>query len=88
MADIFAVRKVDEKTKEFIYEYAHLHDLNTGEALDEIARLAKEHLKEKDQQKSKKKYKSFFDTYDRIAFRSGEKDLSKNIDKILYGKRD
>jgi hypothetical protein len=35
----------------------------------------------------KKKYKSFFDLYDKIAFRSGEKDLSKNIDKILYGKR-
>ncbi len=85
MADVFAVRNVGEKTKDFIYEYAHNHDLNTGEALDEITRLAREHLKEKEQQNQKKKYKSFFDTYEEIAFKSDDPNLSQNIDKILYG---
>ncbi|MEK6982722.1 MAG: hypothetical protein AABX38_07340 [Candidatus Micrarchaeota archaeon] len=40
--------------------------------------------KSKTKKKSKKKYKSIFDTYDKISFSSGEHDLSKNIDKILY----
>ena len=84
MADVFAVRNVGEKTKDFIYEYAHVHDLNTGEALDKIAQLAQEHLKEKEQQKQKKKYKSLFDTYEEIAFKSDDPNLSQNIDKILY----
>lgn len=83
MADTFAVRNVGEKTKEFIYEYAHVHDLNTGEALDEIARLAQEHLQEKKQQKQKKKYKSLFDTYDQLKFHGGEH-TSETIDKLLY----
>ena len=84
MSDIFAVRKVDEKTREFIYEYAHENDLTTGEALREIARMAKEHMKET----PKKKYRSFFEIYDEVKFRSKDPNLSKNIDKYLYGKRD
>jgi len=35
--------------------------------------------------KKEKKYKSIFDTQDKIAFHSGDPNLSKNIDKILYG---
>ena len=86
MSDMFAIRNVDEKTREFICKYASENDVNISEALQEIIVLVQEHLKEKEQQK--KKYKSIFDTYDRIAFRSGDPNLSKSIDKILYGKRD
>jgi hypothetical protein len=80
MSDIFAIRNVDEKTKEFITHYAEEHDLSMGEALRELMLLVQEHLAEK----PTKKYKSIFDTYDKIAFKSGEDDISKNVDKILY----
>lgn len=88
MAEIFAVRNVGEKTKDFIYEYAHIHDLNTGEAIDEITRLAQEHLKEKEVRKIKKRKISIFEVYNKIAFKSKDPNLSKNIDKYLYGKLD
>lgn len=32
-----------------------------------------------------KLYKSLFDTYNEIAFKGGPKDLSKQIDKVVYG---
>ena len=51
MADIFAVRNVDKKAQDFIYDYAHKHDVNTGKALAEIVSLAEEHLKEKEQKR-------------------------------------
>ena len=86
MADIFAVRNVDEKTKEFIYNYAHEHDVNLGEALREIMQLARIHLSESG--RHKKKYRSIFEVYNQIAFKSDDPNLSKNIDKVLYGKRD
>ncbi len=77
---IFALRNVDEGTKKFIKNYANEHDLNTGEALREIVLGAKEHFQES---KSKKKYKSFFDTYEKLKFNSDPR-LSENIDEILY----
>lgn len=79
MADMFAIRNVDDKTKEFITEYAENHDMTVAEALRELILLVQEHLAEM----PKKKYKSIFDTFDKIAF-EGEKDLSKKIDKIVY----
>jgi len=87
MSEMFAVRNVDNKTKEFIYEYAHAHDLNLGEALREISRLVQEHLKEKERKKQKKKYRSFFEIYNKVAFKSDDPNLSKNIDSVLYGKK-
>lgn len=79
MADMFAVRNVDETTKQFIAQYAEEHNITMAEALRELVLLVQEHLKER----KRKKYSSIFDTYDKIAF-EGEKDLSQNIDKILY----
>ena len=87
MSDIFAVRNVDEKTKEFIYEYAHENNLNTGEAVRDIVSLAQEHIKEKQQEKKKYRKKSIFEIYDKIAFKDKDPNLSKNIDHILYGKK-
>ena len=84
MSELFAVRNVDEKTKHFIYKYATENDVNIGEALREIVFLVQEHLKEKEQQKQKKKYSSLFDTYDKIAFTSDDPQLSEKIDTILY----
>lgn len=82
MSDFFAIRNVDPKTKEFITEYAKEKDLSMSEALREIVFLAKEHIKE--QKPSKKKYRGFFDTYEKIAFKSGNPNLSSGIDKLLY----
>jgi hypothetical protein len=59
--------------------------MNVGEALREIVQLVKIHLSEN---KSKKKYRSFFEIYDAVKFNGGDPNLSKNIDKVLYGKRD
>jgi len=79
MTDMFAIRKVDENTREFITDYAEEHGLTMAEALRELILLVQEHQREK----SRKKYSSIFDTYKKIAFK-GENDLSKNIDKVLY----
>lgn len=79
MAEIFAIRNVDDSTKQFILKYAEENDLTIAEALRELIILVKEHMKEKPQ----KKYSSIFDTYEKIAF-EGEKDLSRNIDRIIY----
>lgn len=78
---IFALRNVDEGTKRFIRNYAHEHDLNTGEALQEIVVKAKERIHE---EKTRKKYNSIFDTWEKIKFK-GPGDASENIDEILYG---
>ncbi|MFH0713303.1 MAG: hypothetical protein V1722_02095 [Candidatus Micrarchaeota archaeon] len=80
MEEIFAVRKVDDKTKRFIQRYASDHDLNTGEALREIVFIAETHLREN---KEKKKYNSIFDTWDKIKFK-GPGNASDRIDEILY----
>ncbi len=82
MEEIYALRNVDQGTKKFIKNYAHEHDLNTGEALREIVVKAKEHIQE--EKKTKKKYNSFFDTWKKIKFK-GPGDASNKIDEILYG---
>ncbi len=84
MSEIFAIRDVDEKTKKFIHKYAHEHDVNLSEALRDIVFMVQEHLKELEKQKTKKKYKSFFDLYDKLKFRSNDPHLSERIDEILY----
>ena len=60
MVEIFAIRNVDEKTREFITNYAAEHKLSMAEALRELILLVQEHLAER----PKKKYKSIFDSYD------------------------
>ena len=79
MGEIFAVRNVDVKTRQFIYKYANEHGLNAGQALRQLVVLVQEHLTELEQ-----KYKTIFDTYKRIAFRSDTPNLSQQVDKILY----
>jgi len=85
MAEIFAVRNLDEKTRKEISTYAHENNSTIAEAIRELVFLALQHIKHT---KKDKKYKSFFEIYDKVAFHSGDPNLSKNIDKILYGKRD
>lgn len=86
MGDIFAVRNLDEKTKAEIQDYAHEHNLNMAQAIRELVFMALEHLK--CFHKNKKKYKSFFEVYDKIKFKTNDPHLSENIDTVLYGKRD
>lgn len=85
MTEFFAVRNLDEKTRAYIAEYAHERNLNMAQALREIVCLVQEHLRER--QKPRKRYRSFFEVLPQIAFESSDPNLSKNIDKILYGKR-
>ncbi|MBI5158913.1 hypothetical protein HY992_02225 [Candidatus Micrarchaeota archaeon] len=87
MTGVLAIRNVDEKTRQFIREYAAEHNLNIGEAVREIVFLVRQHLKECGDHK-KKKYQSIFEVYDKIKFSDSDPNLSRNIDKILYGKRD
>ena len=84
MSDIFAVRDVDEKTRRFIYSYARNRRIKVGGALKEIAFLADEHLKESERSGHKPKYKTIFDSYGKIRFKSG-KALSERLDEELYG---
>jgi len=84
MSEFFAVRNLDASTRQFITEYAKEKDVTMSEALREIVFLVKTHLKE--QKPQKKKYRSFFEIFDKVAFKSNDPNLSKNIDKILYGK--
>ncbi|MBS3167888.1 hypothetical protein J4216_02080 [Candidatus Woesearchaeota archaeon] len=78
--DIFAVRDVDDSTREFITNYAKKHRINMAQALREIV------LKSKENRSSKgKKYKSLFDTYEKIKISGGDPKLSEKIDDVLYG---
>ena len=83
MADFFAVRNMDDATKEFISKYANEHNLSMAEAIREISLLARERMRE---QKGKKRL-SIFTAYEKIKFASGNPNLSQEIDKTLYGKR-
>ncbi|GEM_PF-6690037 len=78
--EIFAVRDLDVTTKEFITNYAKKHKVKMAEALREIILVAKENLNSK----SKKKFKSFFDNYEKAKF-TADPHLSEKIDEILYG---
>lgn len=83
MADFFAVRNMDDATREFISRYASEHNLSMAEAIREISLLARERM----QEKKGKKRMSIFTTYEKIKFSSGNPRLSQEIDKTLYGKR-
>ena len=47
MQNVFVVRNLDSKTKKFIYDYAHEHNLTLAKALKEIVELAKEYIEKK-----------------------------------------
>ncbi len=81
MSDFFAVRNLDEKTKQDIQQYAEEKDLAIAEAIRELVFLAKAHLAER----PKKKFRSIFEVLDKIKFSSPDPHLSQNIDAILYG---
>ncbi|MDD5337590.1 MAG: hypothetical protein PHS02_03850 [Candidatus ainarchaeum sp.] len=81
MAGMLGIRNVDERTKRLLQDYANERNMTMAEALQEIMSLALEHLSEK----KAKKYKSIFDTYDKIKFKSNDPHLSEKIDEILYG---
>jgi plasmid stability protein len=82
MADFFAVRNLDEQTREFISRYAKEHSLSMAEAIREISMLAREKMQERKEGKPA----SVFTAYEKIKFSSGNPKLSGEIDKILYGK--
>jgi hypothetical protein len=82
MADFFAVRNMDDATKEFISKYANEHNLSMAEAIREISLLARERMRE---QKGKKRI-SIFSAYEKIKFASGNPNLSREVDKVLYKK--
>ena len=81
MADMFAIRNVDDATKAFILKYAEEHNITIAEALREMVLLVREHLSEK----PKKRFKSVFDMLDKLKFKSDEPNLSERIDEIAYG---
>lgn len=80
MSDIFAVRNLDEKTRETIYKYATEHRINTAEAVKELIFYGMQHIRHT---KKEKKYESIFDVYEKLKF-SAEPDLSQKIDEIVY----
>ncbi len=81
MADIFAIRDVDENTKKAIRDYAQSKNITIAEAIRDLVFFGLQHVKHT---KKEKKYKSIFDTYDKVKFKGGPS-LSQDIDKILYG---
>jgi hypothetical protein len=82
MTEIFAVRNVDEGTREFITRYAKEHNMSMAEAMRRISMLAREHIRER----GNKKPASIFSVYEKIKFSSGNPNLSRKIDEVLYGK--
>lgn len=83
MADFFAVRNLDEGTREFITRYAKGRGISMAEAMREICLLARERMRAR----KGKKHASVFSVYERVKFSSGNPRLSREIDEILYGKR-
>ncbi|MBN2122542.1 hypothetical protein JW721_05835 [Candidatus Micrarchaeota archaeon] len=83
MTNFFAVRNLDDATKEFISNYAREHKLSMAEAMREIALLAQKKM----QEKKGKRSTSVFSAYEKIKFSSGNPNLSREIDTVLYGKR-
>ena len=81
MSEMFAIRNVDDATREFILEYAEEHNITVAEALKEIILLVQEHLGEK----PKKKYKSVFEVYEKLKFKTDDPKLSEKVDEIVYG---
>jgi hypothetical protein len=83
MSEFFAVRNLDEKTKQEILQYAEEKDMAIAEAIRELVFLAKAHLSER----PKKKFRSVFEVLDKIQFSGGDPHLSQNIDNALYGRK-
>jgi len=82
MSNMFAVRNLDDGTKDEIQRYATEKGLTIAEAIRELVFLAKAHLAER----PKKRFKSIFEVMDKICFTGGDTNLSQNIDEVLYGK--
>lgn len=82
MTNFFAVRNLDDSTKEFISGYAREHKISMAEAMREIALLAQERMREK----KRGRPASIFSAYEKIKFSSGNPNLSREIDVVLYGK--
>ena len=78
---VYTVRNLDEKTKEVIAEYAESHDLNMGQAISQLVRLAVENLQHK---KKEKRFKNLAELYEHLKFKS-DKNLSRDHDKVAYG---
>ena len=81
MADMFAIRNVDEETKRAIQEYAHSNDITIAEAVRDLVFYGLQHI---EHTRKEKKYKSIFDVYDKLKFKGGP-NLSQEIDEIVYG---
>lgn len=81
MADVFAIRDVDERTKRAIHAYAQTHDVTVAEAIRDLVFFGLQHIKHK---KKEKKYKSIFEVLDKLKFKGG-RNISEEIDEIVYG---
>lgn len=75
---IYTIRNLDEKTKHVIRDYAVQHNLNTADAIRYLVFVGKKTKTES------KKYKSFFEIYEKVKFKGG-KDLSAKADELIYG---
>jgi len=80
MADMFAVRNLDEKTKHTIQDYAQDKDVTIAEAIRDLVFYGLQHIKHT---KKERKYKSIFEVYDKLKF-SGDPNLSQKIDEVVY----
>jgi hypothetical protein len=81
MSEFFAVRKLDEKTRYAIQEYAEENDVTIADAIRDLVFYGLQHIKHT---KKEKKYSSFRDVYDKLKFKGGRQ-LSQQIDEIVYG---
>ncbi len=73
----YTIRGVDEKTRHIIHDYAIQHNLSTAEAIRNLMMFGKE-------TETKKKYKSLLEAYEKIKFKGGGKNLSTNVDEVIY----
>ncbi|MDD2655776.1 MAG: hypothetical protein PHQ80_03870 [Candidatus ainarchaeum sp.] len=78
---VYTIRGMDEKTRAAIQAYAQEHDVNVAEALTELVFFGLQHIRHT---KKEKKYSSIFEVQKRISFKGG-KNLSQEIDDVLYG---
>ena len=78
---VYTIRGMDEKTRTAIQAYAQEHDVNVAEALTELVFFGLQHIRHT---KKEKKYSSIFEVQKKISFKGG-KNLSQEIDEVLYG---
>jgi hypothetical protein len=72
----YTIRDLDEKTRQVIHDYAAQHHLNTADAIQYLIFVGRK-------TKTEKKYKSFFEIYEKVRFKGG-KNLSANADDLVY----